>query len=855
MKKSFSWRALVPDLVILLLFVAASALYFYPALMGDQIYAADALSSRAALQESKQYTVDTGDYTYWTGSMFSGMPNYQVGGNGGFLLDHILRPLRIVTQWGSDNVFFIFLFYLCAFFLLLRSFKIDKWLCLAGAFAISLSSYFFVIIAAAHNSKCMALTWVTLVVVGFVLIYRKQYGWGALLVMLFTYLGFFLHLQMAYYLCLMMGIFFFAELALAWKNKEWKHFGIATAVFVGALGIGLGMCAARFMANQTYAEQTMRGGHSDLTSSTDAANKTAGLNLDYATTWSYGIDETLTLLIPNYMGGASGYNLGKDSPLEKDLKSLGVPAVQAKRFCQQAPTYWGDKPFTSGPVYAGAVICFLFLLGLLIVSGPYKWALLVATLFSVALAWGRHFMPLTELFFAYFPMYNKFRAVESVLVVAEITMPLLAFLSLKAISDKAVSFKRLNISILIAGGLTALICLGVGLFSSHISTVSDFDAEWKTQVPQAVYNAVLSQRTALMRADAFRSLLFVLLGAGLVYAYAYLRYKKPDFQRLNLYIGLALTVLIVADMWPVNKRFCNNDQFVSRAQIDKTFRPTPSEQAILQDTTCYRTLNLTANVFNDARTSYYLKSIGGYSAAKLRRYQDLIDVHLQPEINPLYQTIARTQGFQMPDEREGADFPVLNMLNMKYVIVPLQKGEMPVLNPYAMGNCWWVDSVVTVSTADEEIEALATLDLHRSAVTTPEFLPLLQSDSSEPTTMAVYDQDQIELTHYAPNRLSYTSQSTLPRVAVFSEIYYPKDWHLYLLADNGELDTELPLARVNYALRAALIPAGKHRLQMVFEPRCVQVGNIISILCFGLFLLTLGLTIFFAVRARKRSAE
>ena len=570
------WKKIWPELAIVSIFIIASAIYFFPALQGKVVYGGDYINGFSAVQEGWNYFQETGESSYWTNSQFSGMPAYQIGGYR-FKATQILYPIYWFFHRSAQNVYFIMLFYLIAFYSLLRTFKIDKWLSLGGAFAISLSSYFFVIIAATHNAKCIAITWMTMAMVGFLLTMRHKYALGAILTMLFVPLGFYIHPQMAYYICMLIGVLYFAEVYNHIKSKEWKQLGIATLAFSVSFAIGLGIGASGFFANQEYAKETMRGGHSDLTKVTDAKNKTEGLDLDYATAWSYGKGETMTFLIPNYMGGASGYNVGDKSVLYNELVKARVPRSSAKQFCQSAPTYWGEKAFTSGPVYMGVIICFLFLLGLMIVSGPYKWALLVATIFSICLSWGHNMMWLTEFFFKYFPMYNKFRAVESILIVAEITMPLLALLGVQQLVNKQENSKQNSTYVLIAGGITAFICLIFALFGNSIcSFTSSYDNGWKGQVGDEIYRMILDQRAAMMTADAWRSFIFVLLATTLMYIYV----KKP-FK--TLYLGLVLTALVIADMWPIDKRFCNDANFVSVKDRDKAFKIQPWEEQILQD--------------------------------------------------------------------------------------------------------------------------------------------------------------------------------------------------------------------------------------------------------------------------------
>lgn len=838
-------KSRLTGIIVFVVFAVASAIYFYPALEGKIIYAGDNVNGVAACREGNEYKKVNPEGTWWTGSMFSGMPNFQMGGHGEYLVDKVMSPVKWVCAAGNRNTAFIFLFYLCAFFLLLRAFDIDKWLSMAGAFAISLSSYFFVIIAAQHHGKCYSITWMVLAIVGFLLIYRKRYAWGAVMTALFTYIGFFLHPQMSYYLCMLVGILFFAELALAWKGCEWKHFVIATVVFFASFATGMGMGSANIFVNREYAAETMRGGHSDLSKSNDAANKTEGLDLDYATAWSEGRAESLTFLVPNFMGGASGYNLGDDSQLERDLKNMGVQKKQARQFAHSAPTYWGEKAFTSGPVYMGAVVCLLFVLALIIVPGPYKWALLVATLFSLFLSWGRNFMWLTEFFFKYFPMYNKFRAVESILIVAEITVPLLGFLALREIAAGRVTGRRLRTAVAVATGVTGGLCLFIALFGGGFDVTSSYDASWKGQVGQQIYDAILSQRQAMLRADAWRSLLFVLLAAAAVIIYDFKRASAAEekLPRYTMILGIAFTVLVVADMWAVDKRFCNNSMFVSRTDRDKAFRMQPYEAEISKDTDYYRVLNLTTNTFNEARTSYYFKSIGGYSAAKLRRYQDLIDVHISKEMNPFVAAASSTAGFALPYEGNG--FPVLNMLNMRYAVLPLQKGEpVAVRNPYAFGNAWFVDELSVAETPDEEIAALAQFDLHNSAVADKSFV----SDDI-PLVTPHDDNAEVTLLSYKPDVLEYTAKCTYDKVLVFSEIYYPHGWHLYID------DVPATLFRVNYTLRATVLPAGEHALRMEFRPEAVHKGNVLSMCCLGLFVLMLAVACFLQVRTVRQARQ
>lgn len=789
MDKKNRKREYLPYLVAILFFLAISVIYCLPALEGKVIQAGDDINGWAAVQEPLQYRLDTGNISWWTGSMFSGMPNYQVGG-GRYLSTDLMMPLWKLTHPGSDKLPLVFFLFFSCFYILFRSFKINGWLSIAGALATGFSSYFFIIEAAGHNGKAWSIALMSVVVAGFFLIFNKKYGWGVALTMLFTSFGFSPHPQMAYYIFLLIGLFFCAELFKHIREKRYKDFALGTTLFVLSVIIGLGTGSANIFANQEYASETMRGGHSELTQNRDLENSTKGLDLDYATAWSYGVDETLTLLVPGFMGSASTHDVGVESKLYQTLVENGVSKAEAAKFSRNIPMYWGEQPFTVGSVYIGAIVCFLFFLGLLIVKGPYKWALLIATLFSITLSWGRNFMWLTNLFFEYFPLYSKFRAVSSILIIAEITMPLLGFLAIKSILDKKMSKQKLNRNIMWAAGVTGGICFFLFAFGGSLfSFTSSNDAQWSSQLPEWLYNAIIFERASMLRSDSFRSFVFIILSAGVLWLFAN--------NKIKLYWMVSLlTVLIIADMWPINKRFLNDDNFVSPKQTKGVYAIQPYEQALLQDTDPhFRVLNLATNTFNEARTSYRFKSIGGYSAAKLRRYQDLIEQHISK-----------------------MNIDVISMLNAKYIIVNDEAGKVvPQLNPYALGNAWRVDSLVIVSTPDEECAALGVIDLSRVAVLDDEFLDFVSGFSIGSDATA-----KINLTSYAPDILTYTFEAEKDAVVVFSEIYYPYGWKAYI---DGE---KVDIFRVNYLLRALNVPAGTHDIRFEFRPDSVRKGNILS---------------------------
>jgi len=790
-------KKLWPYLVAVVIFAVVACLYMSPVLDGKIIATSDGVQGRGAVHESVQYHVQTGDYTWWTGSMFSGMPNYQIGG-GNYASTTWLKPFKDVLLWGHRNVIAIVMIYCLAFFALLRSMKVDKWICIVGAIAIAFSSYFFVIIGANHHSKTSTLALMSMALAGFYLIFNGHRRTGVCMAMIGSMAGFFPHPQMSYYVCWIIAAFGVAELCKTIVSKAWKDFAINCALALVAFGIGLGTGTANTYSNLEYADETMRGGHSDLVKSNDDTNKTKGLDLDYATAWSYGLDETWTLLVPDYMGGSSNYNVGKESNLCKEMVKMGVPRKSAEQFSESVPTYWGTQPFTAGPVYLGALVCLLFVLGLLIVKGPYKWALLGVTLLSIALSWGHNWMWFTKLFFDLVPMYNKFRAVSSILVIAEITMPLLGFLAVQRIIEAKKEGIDLSRQVLTAGGIL------VGLLFICLLTTSGFTGSVDAQLPDWMQGMIREQRASMFRGDLFRSLGFVLAGTGVLWFYV----KSQKFSSTGV-LAVILGAIVLFDMWPVDKRYMNDGMFSPGNAFQKQFKPLAWEEQILKtegmnvnepETVTknhFRVFNLAMNPFNDARTSYRLKSIGGYSAAKLRRYQDLIDEHLSK-----------------------MHMPVINMLNTRYLIVPdRDNGNAPVVqfNPEAMGNAWFVSDIKVVDTPNQESDGLTQVDLRHTAIVGKDFASSVQPVVADSTA-------SVQLTQYTPNSLEYDATNQQAGTIVFSEIFYPYGWKC--MVDGQPTD----IFRANYMLRAINVQPGSHHIKMYFEPESVAKGDTLSMI-------------------------
>lgn len=782
------------------IFILAAVIYCSPVLSGKVLYAGDTQNYIGASHETVQYHQQTGDYTFWNSAMFSGMPVYQIGGSA-YTSDTLLYPFSRTLSHRDQSIRIIILYLLC-FYVMMRCFGVNRWISIAGSFAVTLSSYFLLIIPAGHMTKVSTIAFYGVILGAFNLIISRKYIPGVILSTIFVTMAFKPHPQMFYYFTMLLGVLWTAQGVVHIKEKRYKDFAIATAALAFSFAIGIGCNSANLFATSEYARETMRGGHSDLVSeSAPEAAATKGLDIEYATQWSYGIDETMSLLIPGFKGGANSIDVGTKSKLYKELTSNGVPAKSARDFCENAPMYWGEQPFTAGNVYVGAIIVFLFCLGLFIVKGPYKWGLLAATAFSIMLAWGHNFLPLTELFFKYFPKYSMFRAVSSILVVAEVAMPLLGFLAIKEIVNGNIDRKELLKKINISAGITAGICLFFALLGGALFSFTSTTDTFASSLPDWAYDAICAQRASILRSDSLRSALFILATALVIRLFVKGRLNEG-------WLAAALAVLVVVDMWPVDRRYFNDKNFVSPRQSSQNFEMTGYEKQILQDKSNFRVMNLTTSTFNDSRTSYYLKSIGGYSAVKLRRYNDLIEQHLSK-----------------------MHLPVIGMLNTKYIITPGDDGQPQVqVNPYALGNAWFVDRLKVVDNANEENDALMQMDLSHEAAVDKSFASKLPDYSPARPEGA-----RIVQTSATPKDLEYEYSISAPGTVVFSEIYYPYGWKATLDGQSVEH------YRANYLLRAMNVPAGTHTIHFTFDPESVHKGNTLAAICIILmYLMTVG---------------
>jgi hypothetical protein len=732
--------------------------------------------------------------------------------------------------WLPENVWFVFA-YLLGFYILLRAFDFRQYLAALGAVVWAFSSYFFIIIAAGHLWKVMALAYLPPMIGGVVLAYRGKYLWGLIVTALFGALEILAnHVQMTYYYLIVILLMVLAFVIDGLRQKQYMHLLKATGVCLVAAVVAVCLNLSNLYHTWEYGQESMRG-KSELVKANSDNQTSSGLDRDYITQWSYGIDETWTLLVPNTKGGAS-------VPLAENKEAMKKADPTYMGIYQQLGQYWGNQPMTAGPVYVGAFVLMLFVLGLFIVKGPLKWALLVATILSILLSWGRNFMPFTDFFIDYIPMYAKFRTVASILVVAEFTIPLLAMLALKQLLDEPEKMKSrlkfIGISFLLTGGVALLFSLMPKVFFSDFVSQSEMQA--MSQIPadqlMPLLNNLTEVRMSMFTSDALRSFYIILVGTGLLLSVMMGKLKK------EYGIGIIL-VLCLVDMWTVNKRYLNDSMFVSKSVREAPMQKSEAIDHILQDKSLdYRVLNLSTSTFNENETSFYLKSIGGYHPAKLRRYQELIDAHIQPEMQRLYGALNKAAG-DMTQVNGDSVFPVLNMLNTKYFILPLQGGRsVPLENPYTYGNAWFVDKIHYVDNANQELDMTGKLSLRHEAVADKKFQKQLGEAVVQDTSSLV------RITAYEPNKLTYDVNSGKGGVIVFSEIYYP-GW-------TATVDgVEQELGRVDYVLRALQVKPGHHEVVLSFFPKTIDRTETVAYVAYAVLLLLIIYLIVMCVKRRK----
>jgi hypothetical protein len=783
------WSKLYPYIGSILIFMILSIVFVYPVLQGKQMLQSDIVKFSGMSKEIQDFRNATGEEALWTNSMFGGMPAFQISvvyGNNISKFFHSILTLGLPRP--ADMIFLYFL----GFFVFLMVLKVNVWIAFLGAVGFALSSYHFIIIDAGHNSKALAIAYMAPVLASIIHTFRGHFFSGGILFAISLALQLFSnHLQITYYLLIIVVFYGIFELVVQVREGKLANFFKAALVLVAAAIIAIGVNIGNFWSTYVYASETMRGG-TELT--IGAQSTTSGLTKEYITDWSYGVTETFSLLIPNFKGGSS-------AQIGTNKRAMAVVEPSLQRNVGQANQYWGDQPFTSGPVYAGVVVLFLFILSLFFIKGPVKWGLLIAAFLAVLLSWGQNFMPFTSFFIDYVPGYNKFRAVSMTLVIVEFVLPALAFIGLHQLYTGKEKIHIKHPAFLTALGLTAglalLFYIAPRIFSFFGAEETAMFADWKAQEQQSaaiilqIQENIEKARIAIFRADALRSFFFALLTGIVVLLFAAGKIRKPLFI-------LVVAALLLLDMVPVSMRYFDHAKFVPKRQIETPFQPSQANLKILQDTDPhYRVYNITLSSFNDSSTSWFHKSIGGYHGAKLQRFQELIEHHI-------------TKG----------NMEVLNMLNTRWYIVPgPDRQPAASFNEDALGNAWFVNEINWVENADEEILALNDINPESTAVIHRQFKEIVTIGQAAPDSL-----DQIELVSYQPNVMKYRSVTSAPQLAVFSEIYYPHGWEVYV---NGEKAEHF---RANYILRAMIVPAGENEIEFRFRPASFYTGNTIALI-------------------------
>jgi hypothetical protein len=833
---------LLPHAIAVILFLVVTMVYFSPLLEGKVLSQHDVEQFQGSAKEISDYYYNEGKTSAWTNSMFSGMPAYQIGVYGGSpnFLDYLEKPFKALGSTTAGPVFAGMLMAYILFCLM----GFSPAIAMLGAIAYSLSSYNIVILNAGHVTKAWTLAYMPLIVAGIMSLFKNKILLAGVLVALGLALQIKSnHLQVTYYTGILGAILFISYAIDVLSKKNYKSFLLSCGAMIIAISLAVLANMGNIYGNLEMARESTRG-QSELTSpKSESEKQSTGLDKDYAFNWSYGKAETFTLLVPNLYGGSS-------KPYERDAQSVKVltqkvqsgevPAEFANQVTQIIPQYWGDQPFTQGTVYFGAIVCFLFILGMIIIRSKVKWGLLVATIFFIFLAWGRNMEWFNDFFFYHFPLYSKFRSVSTALVVPALTMVMIAVWGVKEFFsgeiDKKKLTKALYISLGIVGGICLILWIAPGAFFNF---VSEADVQWKSQVPDWYYSALMADRKELLTSDALRSLIFILLAGAILF---FSLRTKLEAKKLTLYGSLGLVFLVLIDLWGIDKRYLSDKNFVSKSTYKtETFSPSVADQAILKDQhLSYRVLNLN-NPFQETKTSYYHKSIGGYHAAKLKRYQELIENRLDGELKQIIGSF-NSQNMDTITASFGKT-TALNMLNAKYVI--FHPEQPPLINPYAMGNAWFVNEYKLVNNADEEIAAINTFDPHQTAIIDKRFENELSGLTIAPDSSAT-----MELTAYKPDILTYKSKAATEQLAVLSEVYFSNGWQAYI---DGK---EAPHFRADWTLRALRIPAGEHEVVFRFEPEGYYTSRHVATASSGiLVLLLIGLIVMPFVIKKKEEAE
>ncbi|MBP1671406.1 MAG: hypothetical protein H6Q22_978 [Bacteroidetes bacterium] len=834
-----NYKKILPYLIAILSFIVIAYMFTPQVFSGKVVNQGDIASWRGMANEIISYNEANPDKdpALWTNSMFSGMPatTISVVYDGDFT-DYLYKILFVGQRPPS-----YLLISLIGSFLLFLAFGVNVWLSVIGAIAISFCSYNMQLIQVGHNSKMVAIAFMPWVLAAVVYAYRKKALLGALL---FAFaLSFQIkanHPQITYYLAIIIAGYAIALLYTSVKDKYFLRF-LRTSVYLliaGAIGIATNI--NHLWPTYEYSKYTMRGG-SELAKEKGTEQK--GLEIAYATQWSYSPGETPNLLIPNYNGGSSAGELSKNSESYKVLQS-GFQG--AEQIIKQMPLYWGPQPFTAGPMYLGAISIFLFILGLILLRGATKWWIASVSLLALLLSWGSNFLPVTEFFFNYIPLYNKFRTVSMILVILQITIPLLAFLTVDKLLKGEYDQKKVKTGLIISLAITAGFSLIMAILPS---LAGSFTGASDTQLPEQLRGALVQDRQSLLSADAFRSLVFILLAGAALWFTIMGKLKKE-------YMFAILGVLIIADMWSVDKRYLNDSHFVKNRDFEQQYSKRPVDEMILQDKDPnYRVLDLSINTFNDAHVSYHHKTIGGYSPAKLQRYQDLIDNYIIPEMQQIGKDLAGIKTMEEAQAKFG-NYPILNMLNTRYIVIGAQ--NPPLVNHNALGNGWFVNEVKVAGNVTEEIAGIGAMDLSRSAVVSKEFeaavagIPAVSAPVSSDTLIAASQTaviatsqtslvkdtvsspaEFIKLTYYSPNELTYEYTALTEKLAVFSEVYYPKGWTAYIDGQPAEI------INADFILRALKVPAGKHKVEFKYKPESFTKGAMYSRISSGLLILLL----------------